>query len=84
MQLLYSRVLLDPGGSEALGIAGDAELASRLTVERDADGKPTGWLTGDNRAISDLFDLLPRPTFAQKVAGTRAFFRALNASASPA
>ena len=50
-----------------------------LTVERDKDGKPTGWLTGDNRAISDLFDLLPRPTFAQKVDGTRAFFRALNA-----
>ena len=45
----------------------------------DKDGKPTGWLTGDNRAISDLFDLLPRPTFAQKVEGTRAFFRALNA-----
>ena len=45
----------------------------------DKDGRPTGWLTGDNRAISDLFDLLPRPTYAQKVDGTRAFFRALNA-----
>ena len=53
--------------------------ASRLTVERDWPAQPTGWLTGDNRAISDLFDLLPRPTFAQKVEGTRAFFRALNA-----
>ena len=49
------------------------------TVERDRAGQPTGWLTGDNRAISDLFDLLPRPTVAQKVEGTRAFFRALNA-----
>ena len=79
IQQLYSRVLLDPGGYEALGIARDAGLAARVTVERDKDGKPTGWLTGDNRAISDLFDLLPRPTFAQKVEGTRAFFRALNA-----
>ena len=35
----------------------------------------------DNRAISDLFNLLPRPTYAQKLAGTRAFFRALNARA---
>ena len=55
------------------------DLAARLTVERDADGKPTGWLSGDNRTISDLFDRLPRPTFAQQIAGTRAFFRALNA-----
>ena len=49
------------------------------------EGRPTGWLTGDNRTISDLFDLLPRPDFAQKIAGTRAFFRdAQQPSASPA
>ena len=52
---------------------------SRLTFEIDADGKPTGWISGDNRAISDVFNLLPRPNFSQQVAGTRAFFRALNA-----
>jgi predicted amidohydrolase YtcJ len=82
IQLLYSKVLLDPGGADALAIgdnAGNAELAARLTIERDKDGKPTGWLAGDNRAISDLFNLLPRPTLAQKLEGTRAFFRALNA-----
>src|SRR5712671_3067026 len=79
IQQLYSRVLLDPGGADALGLAGNQGLASRLIVERDGAGQPTGWLTGDNRAISDLFDLLPRPTPAQKVEGTRAFFRALNA-----
>ncbi|AMN41045.1 amidohydrolase [Rhodoplanes sp. Z2-YC6860] len=77
VQELYSRVLLDPKGFAALGIPSD--LASRITIERDKDGAPTGWLTGDNRAISELFDLLPRPDFAQKVAGTKAFFRALNA-----
>jgi predicted amidohydrolase YtcJ len=77
VQELYSRVLLDPAGFAALGIPPD--LASRITVERDKDGALTGWLTGDNRAISELFDLLPRPDFAQKVAGTKAFFRALNA-----
>ena len=77
IQQLYSRVLLDPGGADALAIP--AELAARLTVERDPAGQPTGWLTGDNRAISDLFNLLPRPTFAQKLEGTRAFFRTLNA-----
>ena len=79
IQLLYSKVLLGPGSAEALGVAGHPGLSARLTVERDSAGKPTGWLTGDNRAISDLFNLLPRPTFAQKLAGTRAFFRALNA-----
>jgi predicted amidohydrolase YtcJ len=77
VQELYSRVLLDPGGGAALGI--DSELAARLTIERDTGGKPTGWLSGDNRAISDLFNLLPRPTSSQKIEGTKAFFRALNA-----
>jgi len=79
IQLLYSKVLLGPGSAEALGVAGHPGLSARLNVERDVDGKPIGWLSGDNRAISDLFNLLPRPTFAQKLAGTRAFFRALNA-----
>jgi len=79
IQQLYSRVLLDPGGADALGIADDEELAARLTTERDDAGQPTGWLSGDNRTISNLFNRLPRPTFAEKVEGTRAFFRALNA-----
>ena len=79
IQLLYIKVLLDAGGAAALGIARNSEWAARLTVERDKDGKPTGWLSGDNRAISDLYNLLPRPTLAQKLEGTRAFFRALNA-----
>lgn len=79
VQMLYSHVLLDPRGAAALGISGKTELAARLTQERDSEGRPTGWLAGDNRAISDLFNLLPRPTHEQKLAGTRAFFRALNA-----
>ena len=78
VQLLYSRVLLSPGGYDALGIGRDTALAAKVEVERNSAGQPTGWLTGNNRAISELFDLLPRPTFQQKVEGTRAFFRALN------
>lgn len=77
VQLLYSRVLLDPGGYDALG-GGDAALAAQVTIERGKDGQPTGWLTGDNRAISNLFNKLPQASFEQKVAGTRAFFRELN------
>lgn len=78
VQLLYSAVLLTAGGIEALGVLNDAGLASRLKIETGADGKPTGWISADNRTISDLFDRLPRPSFEQQVAGTRAFFRTLN------
>jgi predicted amidohydrolase YtcJ len=81
VQLLYSAVLLTEGGIEALGIAKDAALASRLTIEHDTDGKPTGWIAADNRTISELFDRLPRPTLEQEIAGTRAFFRTLNSFA---
>jgi predicted amidohydrolase YtcJ len=80
VQLLYSAILLSPGGAEALGIAQDAGLMSRVSFETDSDGRPTGWISGDNRTISDVFDLLPRPNFQQQVAGTRAFFKELNKS----
>jgi predicted amidohydrolase YtcJ len=78
VQVLYSAVLLSAGGIEALGLSNDAALASRLKIETGADGTPTGWISADNRTISELFDRLPRPTLAQQVAGTRAFFRTLN------
>ena len=78
VQLFYSAVLLTAGGIEALGVESDAELASRLTIETGPDGLPNGWLGGDNRTISDLFNTLPQPSFEQQVAGTRAFFRTLN------
>ncbi len=79
VQLLYTHVLLDAGGAEVLGIANDATWSARLAIERDPDGKPSGWHAGDTRAITDLFKRLPRPTPAQQRAGTQAFFRSLNA-----
>ena len=79
IQQLYNRILLDPGGAQALGIFNDPEMAKRVTIERDKDGKPTGWLSGDNRTITDLYNLLPLANRSQRIAGTRAFFRALNA-----
>ena len=78
IQKFYNSVLLDPAGAAALGIADNPAWSKRLTMERDTNGWPSGWLAGDNRAISDLFNLLPKPTYAQKLAGTRAFFRTLN------
>lgn len=76
IQLLYSRVLLGRGDDVALGI--DNALRSRLTFERDRNGAPTGWIVANNRDISRLFDKLPKPDLAQKIAGTKAFFRELN------
>jgi predicted amidohydrolase YtcJ len=78
VQVLYSAVLLTAGGIEALGVLNDTALASRLTFETGPDGQPTGWISADNRSISDLFDRLPRASLEQQVAGTRAFFRTLN------
>jgi len=78
VQLLYSAALITERGLDALGILKDASLASRLKIEASSDGQPTGWLSADNRTISELFDRLPRPTLAQEIAGTRAFFRMLN------
>ena len=79
IQQLYSRVLLDPGGAQALGIFNDAALAKRITIERDKAGKPTGWLSGDTRTITDVYNRLPVANLAQRMVGTRAFFRDLNA-----
>ena len=78
VQLLYSRALLGPGAAEALGLSGSGALPLPVSIERDAGGTPTGWVSGGSRAISDLFDRLPQPDFRQRVAGTRAFFRELN------
>lgn len=78
VQLFYSRVLLSSSAAEALSLGTGAQPSPSLSIERDATGEPTGWITGDSRAISDLFDRLPQPGFEQKVAGTQAFFRELN------
>ena len=78
VQLFYSHVLLTPAGLAALAIARDEDVPPRGKLERDTDGKPDGWIAGDNPTISGLFDKLPLPTFAQSVAGTKQFFRELN------
>ena len=54
MQLFYSDVLMTEGGLEALGVLDDAELASRLRIGTDANGRPAEWIGGDARTISDM------------------------------
>ncbi len=78
IQLFYSNVLLTPAGFAALNITKDEDVPPRGKLERDADGKLNGWISGDNPTVSGLFDKLPLPTFEQSVDGTKQFFRELN------
>jgi len=78
VQLGYGWAVLTDDGLRALKITSDADLPAGGKLERDAGGKPTGAVSGPQTAIVSLFDRLPRPTYAQQVEGTRAFFRELN------
>ncbi|HZI80492.1 MAG TPA: amidohydrolase [Vicinamibacterales bacterium] len=78
VQLGYGWAVLTDDGLRALKLASDADVPNGGRLERDASGKPTGAVTGPQAAIIALFDRLPRPTYAQQVEGTRAFFRELN------
>jgi hypothetical protein len=78
VQLGYGWALLTDAGLAKLGIKSDSDLPAGGKLERDAAGKSTGAITGGNNAIVALFDRLPRPTYAQQVDGTKAFFRELN------
>src|SRR5215831_7960406 len=78
VQLGYGWALLTDAGFAKLGIKSDADLPAGGKLERDASGTSTGAITGGNNAIVALFDRLPKPTYAQQVDGTKAFFRELN------
>jgi predicted amidohydrolase YtcJ len=78
VQLGYGWIVMTDAGFKALGISGDGNLTQGGRLERDAGGRLTGAITGPTAAIVALFDRLPKPTFAQQVEGTKAFFRELN------
>jgi predicted amidohydrolase YtcJ len=78
VQLGYGWVVMTDDGFAKLGIAGDDDLPRGAKLERDAAGQLTGAITGNNDGIVALFDRLPRPTYEQQLAGTKAFFRELN------
>jgi predicted amidohydrolase YtcJ len=78
VQLGYGWVVMTDDGFAKLAIDGDDDLPAGAKLERDASGALTGAITGNNNGIVALFDRLPRPTYAQQVEGTKAFFRELN------
>jgi predicted amidohydrolase YtcJ len=77
VQLGYGWVVMTDDGFTKLGIASDADLPPGGKLEREG-GKPTGAISGGQGAIIALFDRLPKPTYAEQVTGTEAFFRELN------
>ncbi len=74
VQLNYSSVLLSPDALVRLQLKNRLELLSSLTVETLDNGKASGWLSGSSRAISQLFDLLPQPTFLEQKKSSLVFF----------
>ncbi len=78
VQWFYGAAVLSPLALQQLNIRDDADVPPRGKLERDAAGRLTGALSGDNPTITGLFSRLPTPSFDQKVAGTRLFFRELN------
>lgn len=74
IQLNYSAVLLSPGALNRLNLKSRLELLSSLKVETLSNGKESGWLSGSSRAISQVFDLLPKPTLKSQINSSLAFF----------
>jgi predicted amidohydrolase YtcJ len=78
VQLGYGWAMMTPAALKALNISSDADLPAGGKLDRDANGNPTGGITGGNNAIVALFDKLPKPNFEKQVEGTKKFFRELN------
>jgi predicted amidohydrolase YtcJ len=78
IQLFYRQVLLSPKGFEAMGIKGEEDIPPHGKFERNEDGTPNGWISGDGPAITRLYDRLPKPALDESIEGTRRFLRQLN------
>ena len=78
VQLGYQWALMTPKALEALKITRDEDLPAGGRLERDGNGMPTGAVAGPQPAIVALFDRLPKPTYEQKLDGTKKFFLELN------
>jgi predicted amidohydrolase YtcJ len=74
VQLFYRWAMLTPLALQALKITQDSDLPAGAKLERDANGNPTGAITGSIREFGALFARLPPPTEAEQIAGTRNFF----------
>jgi predicted amidohydrolase YtcJ len=75
----YQSVWISTTGMQRLAWSDHAELASRLSNERDHNGHETGWLTGDARTISSVYDMLPPADTQQQKESSWTWYRQLAA-----
>src|SRR6516164_4618652 len=78
IQLGYGWALMNAAGFKKLNIASESDLPAGARFERDAQGQPTGAVTGAQQGILALFDRLPKPSFEDEVDGMKKFFTELN------
>lgn len=75
VQWMYDWALITPKGYDKLKIKNESDLPGGGKFELGSDQKRTGAVLG---GIVPLFDKLPKPTFGQKLIGTKKFFTELN------
>jgi hypothetical protein len=78
VQRLYERVILNSLGLKTLGIEAGGADPPRAKVERDANGNPTGVVSGGFFAVQGLLARLPKPSLDQQIESTRHWFTELN------
>ena len=78
VQLGYGWAVMNAAGFKALNISSETDLPAGARFERDAEGKPTGAVTGAQNGIIALFDRLPKPSPDDEFEGMKKFFHELN------
>ncbi len=84
IQFLYDGFLISPSVIENKTLDIPLELFARLKVESvssSGEDRPTGWFYTDARTVSEIFELLPKPSFPKQIEGTKSFFSELNRNA---
>jgi len=78
IQRQYSAMLLNASGADRIQQKINSQLASQLINEVEPSGHETGWFKGSARAITDVYNLLPKPDLQHQIEGTSLFFKRLN------
>src|SRR3984893_7327816 len=77
VQRLYNTAWITPAGIKLMKLTPDTEIPGGK-AEKDANGNLTGVFTGVNRTFNFFTAMIPGPSFADQLAGTRKYFRELN------
>jgi predicted amidohydrolase YtcJ len=85
IQHLFDFAVLNSLAMKTLGITAKTDVPPAGKVLTDGNGVPTGVITGGGSALTfgQLTSKILRPSFAERVTSTRAYFRTLNRLAIP-